>query len=72
MEPAMALCAGVATITLTVGVIQSLPAAVRRLTDVHIPLPARSIAALLVMTSVVVLLVRPRPGTATVPPRSSG
>jgi hypothetical protein len=68
MEPAMALCAGVATITLTVGVIQSLPAAVRRLTDVHIPLPARSIAALLVMTSVVVLLVRPRPGTATVPP----
>jgi len=68
MEPAMALCAGVATITLTFGVLRSLPAAARRLTAVHIPLPARSIAAVLLMTSVAVLLARPRPGAATVPP----
>lgn len=68
MEPAMTLCAGVATITLTFGVLRLLPAAAHRLTAVHIPLPARSIAALLMMTSVFVLLARPRPGAATVPP----
>jgi Tfp pilus assembly protein FimV len=68
MEPAMALCAGVATITLTLGVIGSLPAAARRLATVHIPLPARPIAVLLMMTSLVVLVARPRPASATVPP----
>jgi len=68
MEPAMALCAGVATITLTLGVIGSLPAAARRLATVHIPLPARPIAVLLTMTSLVVLLARPRPVAASVPP----
>jgi nucleoid-associated protein YgaU len=64
----MALCAGVATITLTLGVIGSLPAAARRLATVHIPLPARPIAVLLMMTSLVVLVARPRPASATVPP----
>jgi len=64
----MALCAGVATITLTFGMLRSLPAAARRLSAVHIPFPARSIATLLMMTSVLGLLVRPRPSAATVPP----
>ena len=64
----MALCAGVATITLTLGVVGSLPAAVRRLAALHIPLPTRSIAAVLMITSVVFALARPRPATATVPP----
>ena len=68
MEPAVALCAGVATITLTLGVIGSLPAAARRLAAIHIPLPARPIAAFLMMTSLVVLCARPRPAAATVPP----
>ena len=64
----MALCAGVATIALTLAVIGSLPAMVRRLATVHIPLPARPIAAFLMMASVVAFLERPRPATATVPP----
>ena len=64
----MALCAVVATVTLTLGVIGSMPAAARRLATVHIPLPARPIAVLLTMTSLVVLLARPRPAAATVPP----
>jgi hypothetical protein len=68
MEPAMALCAAVATITLTVGVIGSLPAATRRIVAVHIPLPVRPIAAFLLMTSVVVLPARSRPADATIPP----
>ena len=61
MEPAMAVCAGVAMITLTLGVIGSLPAAVRRLGTVHIPLPAKPIAVILMMTSLLVILARPRP-----------
>ena len=64
----MALCAGVATITLMFGVLRSLPEAVRRIATVDIPLPVRSIAVLLVTTSVVILLARPRPSVATVPP----
>lgn len=68
MEPAMAVCAGVAMITLTLGVIGSLPPAVRRLGTVHIPLPAKPIAAILVMTSLLVILARPRPAVGTIPP----
>jgi len=64
----MALCAGVATITLTLGVVGSLPTATRRIAAVHIPLPVRPIAAFLLMTSVVVLPARPRPADATIPP----
>ena len=68
MEPAMALCAAVATITLTLGVVGSLPAATRRIAAVHIPLPVRPLAAFLLMTSVAVLPARPRPADATIPP----
>jgi nucleoid-associated protein YgaU len=68
MEPAMALCAGVAAITLTLGVVGSLPAATRRLAAAHIPLPVKPIAAFLLMTSVAVLPARPRPAAAAVPP----
>ena len=50
------------------GVIGSLPAAARRLFTVNIPLPAAPIAVLLMMTSLVVLMARPRPAVATVPP----
>jgi len=64
----MALCAGVATITLTLGVIGSLPAATRRIAAVHIPIPVRPIAAFLLMTSAVVLPARARPADATIPP----
>lgn len=68
MEPALVVCAGVATITLTLGALRSLLLAARRLSAVRIPIPARSIASLLVMTSCVVLVGRTRPSTATVPP----
>ena len=64
----MAVCAGVATMTLTIGALRPLSLAVRRLSAVHFPIPARSVAALLVMTSCVVLVGRTRPSTATVPP----
>lgn len=64
----MALCAGVAAITLTLGVVGSLPAAARRLGAIHMPLPTRPIAAVLMMTSLVVVLARPRPATAAIPP----
>jgi nucleoid-associated protein YgaU len=68
MEPAMALCAGVATFTLTFGVIASLPATVRRLAAVHVRLPARPVAALLMVASLVPLLARSSPAAAAVPP----
>jgi nucleoid-associated protein YgaU len=68
MEPAMALCAGVAMTTLTLGGIGSLPATVRRLATVNIVLPTRPIAALLLMASIVVAVGRTRPASATVPP----
>ena len=68
MEPAMAVCAGVATITLTFGVIGSLPSTARWLGSVHVPLPAKPIAAILVMTSLLVILARPRPAFGTIPP----
>ena len=64
----MAMCAGIATVTLTLGAIGSLPGAARRLGAVEIPIPVRPIAAILVMASVVVAPMRPRPAAATVAP----
>jgi hypothetical protein len=64
----MALCTGVAAITLTFGVVGSLPAAVRRLGTIHIPLPAKPIAVILMMTSLLAILARPRPAVGTIPP----
>ncbi len=68
MEPAMALCAGLAAVTLSLGVIGSLPAAARRLGAIRVPLPVRPIAALLLLASLMVLVNRPRPAAATVAP----
>lgn len=68
MEPATAACAGAAIVTLALGVIGSLPAAARRLGAIRIPIPMRPIAAILMLASITVLLVRPRPAAATVPP----
>jgi nucleoid-associated protein YgaU len=68
MEPAMALCAGVATVTLMLGVIGSLPAAVRRLAAAHFRLPPKAVAAFLMVASFVPVLVRSNPATAAVPP----
>lgn len=64
----MALCAGVAAVTLMLGGIGSLTTAVRRLAAFHFPLPARPVAALLMATSFAPLLARSNPATATVPP----
>jgi nucleoid-associated protein YgaU len=68
MEPAMAVCAGIATATLTLGVIGSLPGAARRLGAVEIPMPVRPIAAILMLASVIAAPVRSRPASATVAP----
>jgi Tfp pilus assembly protein FimV len=68
MEAAMALCAGVAILSLVLGAIGSLPAAVRRLAAVHSHPSARPVAALLMAASFVPLLARSSPAVATVPP----
>ena len=68
MEPAMALCSGLAAVTLTFGVLSSLPAFTRRLATVHIPIPVRSLAVLLMMVSATAVFVRPKPAVAAVPP----
>jgi nucleoid-associated protein YgaU len=68
MEPAMALCSGVAVVTLTLGALGSLPALMRRLAAVRVPIPVRSLAVLLTMASMTAVLTRPRPAAASVPP----
>ncbi len=68
MEPAMALCAGIAIVTLTLGAIGSLPVAARRLGTVDIPIPIRPIVAVLVMASVIAAPIRPKAASATVAP----
>lgn len=64
----MALCTGVAAVTLTFGVIGSLPAFARRLATVRLPIPVRSLAVLLTMASLTAVLARPRPAAATIAP----
>ena len=64
----MALCAGIATVTLTLGAIGSLPAAARRLGTVEIPIAVRPIAAVLVIASMMAVPMRPRAAFATVAP----
>jgi nucleoid-associated protein YgaU len=68
MEPAMALCSGVAVVTLTLGALGSLPALMRRLAAARVPIPVRSLAVLLTVASLTAVLTRPRPAAATVPP----
>ena len=68
MDPAMTLCAGIATVTLALGAIGSLPFAVRRIGAIDIPIPIRPIAAVLVIASVIAAPIRPRPASATVAP----
>jgi len=64
----MALCSGVAAVTLTLGVLGSVPALARRLAAVRIPIPVRPLAVLLTMACLTAVLARPRPAVATVPP----
>lgn len=64
----MALCSGVAAVTLTLGVLGSVPALIRRLAAVRVPIPVRPLAVLLTMASLTAVLARPRPAVATVPP----
>ncbi len=64
----MALCSGVAAVTLTLGVLGSVPSVMRRLVAVRIPIPVRPLAVLLTMASLTAVLARPRPAVATVPP----
>jgi nucleoid-associated protein YgaU len=68
MEPAMALCAGLAAITLGLGAIGSLPADVRRLGAIRLPMPVRPIAAIVLLASLLVPVNWPRSVGASVPP----
>ena len=62
----MALCSGVAVVTLMLGALGSVPALARRL--VAIPIPVRPLAVVLTMVSLTTVLARPRPAVAAVPP----
>ena len=64
----MVLCSGVAAVTLTFGVLGSLPGIARRLATVRLPIPVRSLAVLLMMVSLTAVLARPRPATAAIAP----
>lgn len=64
----MALCAGLAAITLSLGAIGTLPAAVRRLGAIRVGLPARPIAVVVLLASLVAVTSRPRSVGATVAP----
>jgi nucleoid-associated protein YgaU len=64
----MALCAGVAAVTVSIGAIGSVGAVRRRAAAIRIPLPARSLATLLMMASLVSIFARPRAATATIAP----
>ena len=68
MEPAMVVCAGIATATLALGIVGSLPGAARRLGAIDIPIPLRPVAVALVMVSVIAAPIRPKPASATVAP----
>jgi len=68
MDPAMAICTGIAAVTLSVGLIGSIGAVGRRLATIHVPVPVRPVATLLMVTSLAAVLVRPRPAAATVAP----
>lgn len=68
MEPAIVVCAGIAAITLALGLGGALPTAVRKLATIKAPIPTRPIAAALMAASFVVLVARPRPAAATIPP----
>jgi nucleoid-associated protein YgaU len=64
----MALCSGVAAVTLTFGVLGTVPVLTRRLAAVRIPIPVRPLAVVLTMVSLTAMLARPRPAVATTPP----
>jgi len=68
MEPAMAICAGVAALTLSLGAIRSVGVVGRRLISIRVPIPVRPLAVALVMASLLAAISRPRPATATVAP----
>lgn len=64
----MVICAAVAAVTLSFGAIGTAGALSRRLASITVPVPARSIATVLMMASLLTALSRPRPATATVAP----
>lgn len=64
----MALCAGIAALALTLGVLRSLPGAARRLGTITVPVPVRPIAAVLMAVSLIAMPARPRAASATVAP----
>jgi len=68
MEPAMVLCAGLASVTLSLGVIGWLPAAARRLGAIRFSMPVRPVAAIVLLASLGPLVSRPRSVDASVPP----
>jgi nucleoid-associated protein YgaU len=68
MEPAMALCVGVAAVTLSLGVAGAAGTTVRRLSIVRVPIPVRPLATLLTVVTLLTVLTRTRPATATVAP----
>ncbi len=64
----MALCSGLAAVTLTFGTITAVPVLSRRLATIRIPVPVRPVAVLLMVLSTTAILSRPGPADATVSP----
>ncbi|MEN8234469.1 MAG: LysM peptidoglycan-binding domain-containing protein [Actinomycetota bacterium] len=68
MEPAIALCACIAAVSLTVGALGAAAPVAQRLSAVRIPMPVRSVAAMVMMVSLFAVMSRPRPAKASVDP----
>lgn len=68
MDSAIVLCAFVASISLALGAVGAVPPIARRVATAHIPLPVRSVAAIVAMASLFAFTSRPRPAVASVEP----
>jgi nucleoid-associated protein YgaU len=68
MEPAMAICAAIAALTLFLGMAGVVARAASSLRTVQIPLPTRSVATVLSAVTLLAVLVRARPAPASVAP----
>jgi nucleoid-associated protein YgaU len=68
MEPAMAVCAGLAAVALSLGAVGSVPAAARRIGAICVPVPVRPVAAFALVVTLMSVACRPRSAAATVAP----
>ncbi|MEN8114001.1 MAG: LysM peptidoglycan-binding domain-containing protein [Actinomycetota bacterium] len=68
MDPAIAFCATVAAVALMTSALVGVVPAARRIAAIRVPLPIRSVAAVVAMASLLAVVSRPRPAGASVEP----